>query len=370
MRYGFYEPKQTAYRRLDAGRFEKDVIRTGMWVLKDGRKLDVTEERMDGWIEKFAQMKAAGIQIDFPVDHSDDSRDNMGFVEALQRRGDTLFCVADVPKPEDESRMGTTIREVSISVDPHFRDGSGKDWGEAICHIAPCTRPVVHGQSNFVPLAARQRAGAALSQTGKVEIYFLKKDGNAMDLKKEVAALLKLSEAESETDELVLAALKARNEQHTTNLRQAKDQRDQGVTRIATLDAEVKELRAKLPAEKPADNPEIMAMRKRMDKMVRDGAASRVAQFRAEGKVTPAMEEAARELLSAREMNLRVKDADVDVASAVETLFAALPKGAALDLSERTRQFTEIPKEEELDEVKLRKQGENVAARVQGRKVE
>jgi len=354
-----HEPSQGTFRRLDARRFAKDFIPVGKWVLKDGRVLDVTPERMDAWVSKFNAMKAAGIRVDFPVDHSADSRDNMGFVETMERNGNVLRGVVDVPKEEDAGRTGSTIREVSISVHPDYADGSGKRWGEVICHVAPCTRPVVHGQSNFVPLAARGEP--------QVEIYTCRKDVTHMELRKEVADLLKLDEDKAGSDDKVAAALRERFEQHAQNIRKTKDERDGALTRIAALDVEVKDLRSKVPEDKK-DSPEVVEMRKRLDRIVADGADARVAQLRAEGKITPAMEPGVRALLAQREIALRVADKESDVAAQVDAVFASLPKGAALDLTERTKKFAETPKPgEPPDEKQLRQSGVAAAERAQGR---
>ena len=135
---------------------------------------------------------------------------------------------------------------------------------------------------------------------------------------------------------------------------------------------EIKELKAGAPAPKIPETPELIEMRKQLERMTREGAEAKVAALRAEGKVTPAMEPAVRELLCARQMNLRVADKDSDVAAQVEMIFASLPKGAALDMSERTKRFTAEPnpndKDHDADPKELRAAGAAAATAVQGRK--
>jgi hypothetical protein len=360
------EPAQGNFEPLRAGKFRKDVLRTGAWHLPGGKILRATPSRMDGWIAKFNEMRDAGIQITAPADHSDDSKDNMGFVEGLEREGDTLFTILDVPREEDQSRIGTTIREVSVEVTPHFVDGSGKDWGEVISHISPCTKPVVFGQANFVPLAARGEGGE------DVEVFQCRKDTNSMDLKGEICKLCGLEDDASE--EQILQAVKTKLGKHTTQMRQAKEERDQAVTRCSQLEETVKQLRAGGAGddEEKEESPEVIALRQDVERMISEGAEAKVLQLRAEGKVVPAMEPAVRALLTQRrtKIQLRLKDGekqDSDIASQVETIFSVLPKGAALDLTERTklRALDNPNVDKEPDQAALVKSGQDAAARAQ-----
>ncbi len=365
---GLYEKGQGKFARINASRFRKDCIPVGAWVLPDGRKLDVTAQRMDRWIASHKAMRVAGIRIPFPVDHSNKSADNWGFVEDLQREGNTLYAVLDVPRADEASKLGTTIREVSISVDPNYRDGTGKEWGEVIRHVAPCTEPVVSGQENFVPIAASGRAGGQ-GEPDKVRTIFCRKDSSPMNLRDEIARLFGLSEQDAGTDESVFTAVKGKVESNTKNLREAKEARDSVFAKHTALEKEVKDLREKLPKDQPEDSPAVKAMQLRLDRLTSESAEARIAQLRAEGKLTPAMEPTARALLLRRDVSLRLGEKESDVAAQVDALFASLPRGAALDLSERTKKFSETPNPndtgKEKTELELRQAGTELAAMAQ-----
>ena len=45
-RPALYEPGQSDFRRIEAGRWSKDVIRSGSWRMPDGRTFRVTPERL------------------------------------------------------------------------------------------------------------------------------------------------------------------------------------------------------------------------------------------------------------------------------------------------------------------------------------
>jgi hypothetical protein len=116
----------------------------------------------------------------------------------------------------------------------------------------------------------------------------------------------------------------------------------------------------------------VIALRQDVERMISEGAEAKVLQLRAEGKVVPAMEPAVRALLTQRrtKIQLRLKDGekqDSDIASQVETIFSVLPKGAALDLTERTklRALDNPNVDKEPDQAALVKSGQDAAARAQ-----
>jgi len=148
---------------LADGRFRKEIIREGTWVHPTRNfRLSVTRDRMQRWVDKFRLMQKRGIRVPVPFGHSYDPKDNAGFVEDLQLDGNVLFAVICIPRQEDTRKVGATVRDVSISINPDFRDGQGRRYGEVIEHVALTTRPVVPGQGDFVPLALPDGSQAEL----------------------------------------------------------------------------------------------------------------------------------------------------------------------------------------------------------------
>ena len=143
-----------------ARRFEKELIRVGTWVHPTkGFTLEVTPRRMRDWLEAFRRMQAAGLKVPLPFGHSYDPRDNAGFLEDLRLEGNRLVGVLAVVRPEDARRIGTTIRDVSICINPDFVDARGNRYGEVIEHVALTNYPIVEGQADFRPVE-RIAAGA------------------------------------------------------------------------------------------------------------------------------------------------------------------------------------------------------------------
>jgi hypothetical protein len=134
-------------------RFEKELIREGTWVHPTKKfTFRVTGERLRGWAAAFRRMRAAGLKVPLPFGHSYDPRDNAGFLDDLRVEGNRLVGVLAIPRAEDAERLGTTIRDVSVSVNPDFVDARGNRLGEVIEHVALTTAPLVEGQSNFAPV--------------------------------------------------------------------------------------------------------------------------------------------------------------------------------------------------------------------------
>jgi hypothetical protein len=144
-------------------RFWKELISEGRWANPAaGFTLDVDGERLGRWLANFEAMTDAGIRVPVPWGHSYDPRDNAGFVSELELRDGALWGLLDVPDAAAAEKLGRTVRAVSVSVNPHFVDGSGRDWGEVIEHVALTNYPVVTGQGEFVRADDAERSAITL----------------------------------------------------------------------------------------------------------------------------------------------------------------------------------------------------------------
>jgi len=137
---------------LDGGRkFWKELIREGRWFnAKAGFTLQVDRGRLAQWARNFHEMADAGIRVPVPWGHSYDPRDNAGFVEEIELRDGGLWALLNVPNDDDAAKVGSTVQAVSVSVNPNFIDGSGRNWGEVIEHVALTNYPVVTDQGEFI----------------------------------------------------------------------------------------------------------------------------------------------------------------------------------------------------------------------------
>jgi hypothetical protein len=134
-------------------RYVKDAIRTGTYKHPEfGWTLTVTPERIDKWVAAFNAMQANGVKVEAPVDHSLKAEDNRGFVVGAERRGDTLYLTHELIGEDAIALAGRS--QVSVWIEPDYRDGAGRRYGEAIAHSSLVQRPVVPGQGEFLPVAA------------------------------------------------------------------------------------------------------------------------------------------------------------------------------------------------------------------------
>jgi len=131
--------------------FWKELIREGRWVnAKAGFTLHVDRGRLAQWARNFHEMAGAGIRVPVPWGHSYDPRDNAGFVEEIELRDGGLWALLNVPNDDDAAKVGSTVRAVSVSINPNFVDGGGRNWGEVIEHVALTNYPVVTDQGDFI----------------------------------------------------------------------------------------------------------------------------------------------------------------------------------------------------------------------------
>ena len=140
---------------LDGGqKFWKELIREGRWTNpRAGFTIQVDRDRLDTWKQQFDEMLDAGIRVPVPWGHSYDPRDNAGFVEEIELRDGGLWGLLNVPNEQDAAKLGSTVCAVSVSINPNFVDGSGRNWGQVIEHVALTNYPIVTDQSEFIQAA-------------------------------------------------------------------------------------------------------------------------------------------------------------------------------------------------------------------------
>jgi hypothetical protein len=139
--------------------------------------LDVTPAAADEWVRNFHAMKAAGIRIPAPAGHSDDPRDNMGWVEDVALKDGRISLL--VQAVGEDGALVASRNECSLKIDPNYIDEKGKKWGSCIVHAAFTPKPVITGMGSFVPFAASR------DRQTETPIYYLsaEKGDPEMDLK-------------------------------------------------------------------------------------------------------------------------------------------------------------------------------------------
>ena len=135
---------------LPAFYYWKDALVVGKYAHPTGSfTLDVTRDRLDGFIKTFSKMKANGVGVPILMDHAASAASTLGWIVDVKLDGDRLM--------ELHQFLGETARDiglrnkVSLGIDPDFVDGKGTRYGEAIVHSAVTPVPVVPGQGEYEP---------------------------------------------------------------------------------------------------------------------------------------------------------------------------------------------------------------------------
>jgi phage gp46-like protein len=303
-------------------RFWKELIRVGRWVnTQAGFALEVDGERLAAWKGRFGAMLDAGIRVPVPWGHSYDPRDNAGFVEQLELRDDALWGLLCIPDPQDAEKVGHTVAGVSVSINPNFVDGTGREWGEVIEHVALTNYPVVTDQANFIQAAVDggSRRAIALELTTDAESVGL------VELARQIGI-------EGDLDESgAAAAIRQRFDELTAELE--------------ALRAELVELRApeddgNVGEADDADTPDARSqeLQARLCRLERERADKEIDEAMRQGKFTRPAAEALRQLAMAGvAARYELDAARPDIARLALEIIMNTPPGAAVDLAERAR---------------------------------
>lgn len=183
----------------------KDLIFSGEFKHPvQGFTLKMDAKRMDGLVDNFYKMKANGIRVPIFTTHKGDqmlsdvyarggaalpkiaSLITLGYVGDMARGGtplgatienrrtgddkkldpDRLYATCDFSDAECEG-IAKRVKQVSIQINPKFKDGKGNEYGEAIEHIAVTPEPVVPDQKDFEAL--KFSLSCELTEGGGVE---------------------------------------------------------------------------------------------------------------------------------------------------------------------------------------------------------
>ena len=376
-------------RSLGLSRFEKELLRQGEWLHPQKKfRLKVSRERMANWIRKFKEMLSSGIKVPVPYGHSYDPKDNAGWLEDLKLVGESLIGVLNIPRKEDAERFGTTIKDVSVSINPDFVDGTGRLWGEVIEHVAATLHPVVTGQSNFIALGRdgeeieilrfspapepQSKASPAISDKpwGDVDKTKLPQECFLYvgDPERKSTWKLPVYEGEGEIGEGglyerrgplnrngVYAAAAAMAGAHGVKPDLGADFEKVAKRLVRLYQEELKEeppeslLKAAGLSHQPSEDEAAKdsQLQRRIMELEAECAQAEVRKYLLAGKITPAMAQGVRRLLLVKSaISLSAEPEKMDVAGEVRKILAALPEGAAVEMDEKTAHQFEIPRKD------------------------
>lgn len=181
-------------------RFVKDLISVGTYThpLKDWT-LEVTPDRLNKWATRFNAGRAAGIDFEVTVDHSQKADGVIGYLTGMFVEGDKLMGVHEFAD-DDAVKIAERCKNVSVEIVPDFTDSKKNNYGEMIVKSSLVQQPVVPGQAPFQKMAA-SLAGEPDAEPKHLWLSTTLQGSNDMDYSKISAAL-----GETVTDEASLIA--------------------------------------------------------------------------------------------------------------------------------------------------------------------
>lgn len=144
--------------KLDNGgspcRFRKEVLRVWSGVdPKTGQKLSFDRLFLERLAKNTNRWIELGHKVPAPDGHTDSAMSNLGWWPEYQVDGDTLFGIFEAADEGVASKIGTSIRDVSIFASGPEQASNGEVLDAVILHCCLTPEPVLPGQANFVRLA-------------------------------------------------------------------------------------------------------------------------------------------------------------------------------------------------------------------------
>jgi len=343
--------------------FWKELIREGRWVnAKAGCTLHVDRGRLAQWARNFHEMAGAGIRVPVPWGHSYDPRDNAGFVEEIELRDGGLWALLNVPNDDDAAKVGSTVRAVSVSINPNFVDGGGRNWGEVIEHVALTNYPVVTDQGDFIQAGdeGEGKRAIALELAPDEQPVDFAAMGQQLGIEGELnhgnftdAVRLRFGELNAELESCRTELMELRATHVEPNDGQAAPDSEPGTSPAeASAEAGQNSERGTRNSEPGAQNSELgtrnSELTNRLYQLELERAEREVDEALRLGKFTRPAAESLRQLIAAgveRKYSFGLSADDApdtdasghDIAALALDIIANTPAGAAVDMTEHTR---------------------------------
>lgn len=238
-------------------RFRKCILRDGEYVkASDGIRFTITPTFREHLVATFGRMKAAGIKVPVPEEHSNEPSDSCGEVVGLSVDSGGVFpdikdgLFADVDLIGNEAIAMADTADVSVFIPPQVVDGKANVYKFPLRHLALTDYPVVTGLGKFRAIAA---SFVASSGGGNADNESHKQEGkkHMTDSMKKLCLALGIPEdemAKMETDEE--ATEKACS--LIADLQKAVAASKTQTASLAASQKELTELKASLTVEKPS----------------------------------------------------------------------------------------------------------------------
>ena len=137
--------------------YKKQIFPLGKHVVSDLKgnrhEVEIKKERVLKLINTFNNMRSNGLKVFAPYEHDEDnvpvediddllnSKNNGGEWLSFYLEDDILYGNIKAATEEDAERIGSKVQGCSVYIDDYV-DGKGKEWDDAILHVALTNKPV------------------------------------------------------------------------------------------------------------------------------------------------------------------------------------------------------------------------------------
>lgn len=348
-------------------KFKKDIISVGTYIHPVFEwVLDVTRERLFQWVAAFEAMRENGVDVEVPLNHSLDAKDNLGyvvdmFVEQNDDGVDTLFGIHEI-RGEDAIDIIKRNKNTSVWVEQDCVDGKGNHYGEAIKHNSIVQQPVVPGQGDFVPVSKAASAGVTGS-VEKIPIFTKMSKGEEAMNEETLKALRELlGQGEDLTEDNALSRIEER-------IKNLTDKNKELTEANVALDAQVKEKQSTKASKELSIDPNLA-------EQMASTAEQQLELAVKAGKATPAFANKLKEIFVGKtgERNTKMLSIAQDGSSSLfSRLLKALEENDITQLAEQTglqvlsREFPADESPSEEDENAIKEAGDDMVASVGGK---
>lgn len=198
--------------------WRKELIYPDHFVKKtpDGKvefELPVDETLMDHWVKVFQEMKAAGVEVPVPIEHTTDPESRRGTVVDLKKefnktRGENaVYAYIRFRDPKAEELAAST--QVSLFCPPEFTDGKGKKYIRPIRHVALTDYPLVPDLGGFEKAIAASLIGTTRSLVLSCETSTQPTEDVSMSQISDLADRLGITYEPGSDDESIMQAIES-----------------------------------------------------------------------------------------------------------------------------------------------------------------
>lgn len=137
--------------------YKKQIFPLGKHLVSDLKgnrhEVDIKKERVLKLINTFNSMRSKGLKVFAPYEHDEESvpveniddllnpKNNGGEWLSFYLEDDVLYGNIKAATDEDAERIGSKVQGCSVYIDDYV-DGKGKEWDDAILHVALTNKPV------------------------------------------------------------------------------------------------------------------------------------------------------------------------------------------------------------------------------------